>query len=62
MRFIGLILALGAISWTLYQTAGRGEADTVIPAEYQKSIDTAKDLEQAMTNASQRSIQEAEGE
>jgi hypothetical protein len=60
MRFIGLILALGAISWTLYQMADGGEAETVIPAEYQKSIDTAKDLEQAMKDASQSSMQEAE--
>jgi hypothetical protein len=61
MRFIGLILALGAIGWTLYQMAGGGEAETVIPAEYQKSIDTAKDLEQAMKDASQKSLEEAEG-
>lgn len=61
MRFIGLILALGAISWTLYQVAGGGEAETAISAEQQKSIDKAKDLEQAMKDASQRSMQKAEG-
>ena len=61
MRFIGLILALGAIGWTLYQMAGGGEAETVIPAEYQKSIDTAKELEQSMKDASQKSLEEAEG-
>jgi hypothetical protein len=60
MRLIGLILALGAISWTLYQMAGGSEAETVIPAEHQKSIDKAKGLEQAMKDASQRSVQEAE--
>ena len=62
MRFIGLILALGAISWTLYQMAGGGEAETVISAEHQKSIDKAKGLEQAMKDASKRSMKEAEGD
>ncbi|MCB1689966.1 MAG: hypothetical protein KDI33_15825 [Halioglobus sp.] len=62
MRIIGLILALGAISWTLYQMAGGGEAETVITVEQQKSIDKARDLEQAMRDASQRSMQQAEGE
>ena len=62
MRIIGLILALGAISWTLYQRAGGGEAETVITVEQQKSIDKARDLEQAMRDASQRSMQQAEGE
>ena len=61
MRFIGLILALGAISWTLYQMADGGESETAVPAEYQKSLDTAKDLEQAMKDASQRSMEKAEG-
>lgn len=60
MRYIGLILALAAISWTLYQMAGGGEAETVIPAEYQKSIDTAKGMEQAMKEAAQQSLREAE--
>lgn len=61
MRFIGLILALGAIGWTLYQVAGSGEADTAVPAEYQRSIDTAKDLEQTIQDATQKTMREAEG-
>jgi hypothetical protein len=60
MRYIGLILALGAISWTLYQMAGGGAAETVIPAEYQQSIDTAKGMEQALQDAAQKSMQDAE--
>jgi ABC-type microcin C transport system permease subunit YejB len=60
MRIIGMILALGAISWVLYQAAGGGEAETAIPAEYQKSLDQAKDVEQALKDASQKSMQEAE--
>ena len=61
MRFIGLILALGAIGWTLYRIAGGGEAETAVPATYQKSIDAAKGLEQAVQQASQNSIETAEG-
>ena len=60
MRILGLALALGAITWALYQMAGGGEAETVIPAGHQQAIDKAKQLEQAMQDASQRSMQEAE--
>ncbi|CAA0116387.1 Uncharacterised protein [Halioglobus japonicus] len=60
MRILGLVLALGAISWALYQMAGNGEEGSVITAEHQKSLDKAKQLEQAMKDASQRSMQDAD--
>lgn len=60
MRYIGLILALGAICWVLYQAAGGGEAETVIPAQYQKSLNTAKGVEQSMQDAANKSMEEAE--
>ncbi|MEZ5570474.1 MAG: hypothetical protein R3E64_00505 [Halioglobus sp.] len=60
MRYIGLILALGIVCWVLYQAAGGGEAETVIPAEYQKSLNTAKGMEDAMKEASEKSMREAE--
>jgi preprotein translocase subunit SecG len=62
MRYIGLILALGAICWVLYQAAGGGDAETVIPAEYQKSLNTAKGVEDAMQDAARKSMEEAEKE
>jgi hypothetical protein len=58
MRLIGLILALGAIGWVLYQAAGGGEAETAIPVEYQKSLDKANDVEQALQDATQKRMQE----
>jgi len=60
MRILGMVLALGAITWMLYQAAGGGEAETAIPAEYQKSIDKAKDVEQALKDAAQKSVDDAE--
>ena len=60
MRLIGLILALAAITWVLYQAAGGGEAETAIPVEYQKSLDKTKGVEQALQDAAQKSMQEAE--
>lgn len=60
MRYIGLILALGAVCWVLYQAAGGGEAETAIPAEYQKSLNTAKGVEDAMQEAARKSMEEAE--
>lgn len=62
MRFIGLILALGAVCWALYRAAGGGEAETVIPPEYQKSLDTAKGMEDAMQEAARKTMEEAEAQ
>ena len=60
MRLIGLILSLGAISWVLYQAAGGGDAETVIPVEHQKALDKAKGVEQALLEATQKRMQELE--
>ena len=60
MRYIGLILSLGIICWVLYQAAGGGKAETAIPVEYQKSVKTAKGLEQSMQDAAKKSMEEAE--
>jgi hypothetical protein len=62
MRYIGLILALGTICWVLYQAAGGGEAETVIPIEQQRALDTAKGLEQSMQDAAKKRMEEAEKE
>jgi hypothetical protein len=60
MRYIGLILALGAICWVLYQAAGGGEAESIIPVEQQRSLDKAKGVEQSMQDAAKKSMEEAE--
>ena len=60
MRLLGLILALGAICWVLYQAAGGGEAKTAIPVEYQKDVIKAKGVEQTMQDAAKKSMDEAE--
>jgi hypothetical protein len=44
----------------LYQAAGGGEVETVIPAEYQKSLNTAKGAEDAMQGAARKCMEEAE--
>jgi hypothetical protein len=62
MRYIGLILALGTICWVLYQAAGGGEAETVIPVEQQRALDTAKGVEQSMQDAAKKRMEEAEKE
>jgi hypothetical protein len=60
MRLIGLILSLGAIVWVLYQMAGGGDAESIIPVEHQRALDTAKGLEQSMQDAAKKSMEEAE--
>lgn len=60
MRLIGLILSLGAISWVLYQAAGGGEAETVIPQGHLQALDKAKGVEQTLMDATQKRMQELE--
>ena len=60
MRLLGLILALGAICWVLYQAAGGGEAETAIPVEYKKDVTKAKGVEQSMQDAAKKAMEEAE--
>jgi hypothetical protein len=58
MRFIGMILALGAIGWVLYQASGGKDSDGAIPESYQQSMQKAEDTEQAVKDAAQLRLQE----
>ncbi len=58
MRLIGIILALGAIGWVLYQASGGREGEGAIPEGYQQSMDKAQDVEQTVQDAAQRRLQE----
>ena len=46
MRLLGMLLALGAIGWVLYNASGNGESDTIIPESYQQSLDKAQGVEE----------------
>jgi hypothetical protein len=60
MRLIGLVISLGLIGWVVYQAAGGGKAETVIPVEHRKALDKAQGLEQSLQEATQKSMQELE--
>ena len=63
MRLIGLILALGAIGWVLYTASGGGEADSIIPAGYQQSMQRAEGVEQTVKDAAEQRLKQLdEGE
>ena len=62
MRFIGMLLALGAITWVLYQASGGGEADSVIPQSQQESLEKAKNLEKALQLQTQKRLQDLDEE
>ncbi len=62
MRLIGLILALGAITWVMYQASGGGDAETVIPEGHQQALQKAGGLEQSLQDATQKKMQEMEEE
>ena len=61
MRIIGMILSLGAVMWVLYQSAGGGDAETVIPEGQQAALDKAKNLESSMQSALEKRM-ETEGD
>lgn len=58
MRLIGMILALGAIGWVLYQASGGKEGDGAIPESYQQSMEKAEGVEQTVKDAAQLRLQE----
>ncbi len=60
MRLIGLVLSLGAIAGCCTRLAGGDDAETVIPVEHQRALDTAKGVEQSMQDAAKKSMEEAE--
>lgn len=57
MRLIGMVLALGAIMWVLFQSSGGGDAETVIPESYQQSLDKANSVEQSLQEATLKRMQ-----
>ena len=58
MRLLGMVLALGAIGWVLYQASGGREADGVIPESYQQSMKKAEGVEQSVQEATQLRMQD----
>jgi len=58
MRLIGMILALGAIGWVLYQASGGKEGDGVVPESYQQSMKKAEGVEQTVKEAAELRMQE----
>ena len=62
MRLLGMILALGAIGWVLYQAAGGSRSDGVVPEGYQQSMEKARGVEQTVQEAAQLRMPETDRE
>ena len=60
MRLIGMILALAAIGWVLYQASGGKQGDGAIPEGYQQSLEKAESVEQTVQGAAQQRLQRME--
>ena len=58
MRLLGMILALGAIMWVLFQASVGDKTDGIIPEEYQKSMEKAEGVEKTLQDAAQLRLQE----
>ncbi len=62
MRFIGLILALGAIAWVLYQASGGDGAETVLSEGHQQALQKAEGVEETVMDATQKKIDALEAQ
>jgi hypothetical protein len=62
MRLLGLLIALGIIGWILYSGSGGGDSAGVVPEGYQQSVDKARDVEQTVHEAAQKSLDKLEAE
>ena len=62
MRLIGLILALGAITWLMYQVSGGGNAETAIPEGHQQALEKAGGVEQTLMDATQKKMDDLENQ
>lgn len=62
MRLLGMILALGAIGWVLYNASGGSEAESIIPESYQQSLDKAKGVEGMVKDSAEQRLQSLEDE
>ena len=60
MRLLGLLLALGIIGWILYSGSGGSDSEGVVPEGYQQSMDKARDVEQTVHDAAQKSLDKLE--
>jgi hypothetical protein len=57
---IGMILALGAIVWALYQAAGGGREETAIPEGHRQAVEKAEAVEESVNAALQQRMGELE--
>ena len=62
MRFIGLILALGAIAWVLYQASGGDHSETVLSEGHQQALEKAEGVEETVMDATQKRMEALEGQ
>ena len=60
MRLLGMILALAAIGWVMYNASGGKDADSAIPKGYQDAMEKARGVEQTVKDSSQMQIPELE--
>lgn len=51
MRILGLVFALGIITWVMLQAAGGPEAESVISQGHQDALQKAQDVEAAVQDA-----------
>jgi hypothetical protein len=62
MRLIGLILALGAITWAMYQLSGGDNAETAIPVGHQQALQKAGGVEKNLMDATQKKMEDLENQ
>ena len=62
MRFVGILIALGAIGWFLYQGSGGNDSEGAIPEAYNQSIEKAEGVEKTVQDAAAARLQQVDPE
>lgn len=57
MRIIGMILALAAIGWVMFQASGGGDSENILPADYEQSLNKAEAVEKTVQDAASQRLQ-----
>lgn len=60
MRLIGLIIALGAMTWVMYQLSGGDRAETAIPVGHQQALEKAGGVEKNLMEATRKKLDNLE--
>ena len=62
MRLLGMVLALAAIGWALFEFSGGDENSDAIPEPYRESLEKAQDVEKTLGDSARKTMEQLDKE